>query len=368
MTTKPLSTNDLEEPENLLTCGTSSQVSENLLTCATSSQVSNWQSYLRGYCEVSPRTITAYTAHVRRMLDDVGRPEDLDFQALVGHFRRLATATSERRRPYSTATRAQAVSAVKSFCFYLSIAGVLPANPARHLRVPRIYRARRSVLTRGELIKLLGSPRVVPIDPVELRDRAMINLIFWCGLRSGEIAGIEVGDVESVDDDSAVLQLVLRHTKWAPEDQVLALEDTTAKLLTTYLRRGRPQLKGEVALFPAVRTGKGIGPDTVRKIFTEHVRRAEIRPRGRQLSPHCLRHTLASMLIQTPDWTLEDVRIHMRHQSAQTTHSYLHTTPRRTAALLNRRHPLRTPGRRTTLDRLEGTLRALHEQQSLFQS
>lgn len=335
---------------------------------SATSHLSSWQSYLQGYCEVSPRTITAYTIHVRRMLDDVGAPpEGLDFQLLVEHFRRLATATSDRRRPYSTATRAQAASAVKSFCFYLSIAGVLPSNPARHLRAPRIYRARRPVLTRGELINLLGSPRVVPLDPIELRDRTLINLMFWCGLRSGEIAGLEVADVEAIDENSSVLQLVLRHAKWSPEDQVLAVEDTTARLVAAYLEHGRPQLKGDVALFPALRTGKGLGPDTVRKIFAEHVRRCDIRPRGRRLSPHSLRHTLATMLVQTPDWTLEDVRIHMRHQSAQTTHEYVHTTPRRTASLLSRRHPLRTPARRTALDRVEGALRALHEQQNLFQ-
>jgi integrase len=162
----------------------------------------------------------------------------------------------------------------------------------------------------------------------------MLALMYWCGLRVDEVGGLAVEDVVWVEEREA-WELVVRRAKSSWEDVVLPIEDATGKLLSSYKLGVREGLPGDVALFPSLRPGRkkdrgrGLKPDAVRKIFEARRKAAGIRLRGRVLTPHCLRHTLATELVNTPGWELDDVQAHMRHASMDTTRGYVHRSENR---------------------------------------
>src|SRR3954467_12973799 len=144
----------------------------------------------------------------------------------------LATGDSDHRAA-SPATIHRKSACLRSFYRHLRREGLRESDPTATLSAPRRSRKLPQVLTRGEVAKLPSQPRGT--EPQALRDRALLELMYACGLRASEATGLELGDVDVEDR-------VLRARGKGSKERIVPVGQAAMRALRTYLERGRPAL------------------------------------------------------------------------------------------------------------------------------
>src|SRR4029453_11407640 len=145
----------------------------------------------------------------------------------------LARGDGARRAPASPATIHRKSACLRSFYRHLRRDGLLEGDPTATLSTPRRARKLPQVLTRGEGEKLLSQPRGT--EPSALRDRALLELMYACGLRASEAIGLELLDVDAEEG-------VLRARGKGSKERIVPIGAGALKALRTYLEWGRPGL------------------------------------------------------------------------------------------------------------------------------
>ena len=198
-----------------------------------------------------------------------------------------------------------------------------PQRPRRTRKLPG--------LTRGEVEKLLSQPRGT--EPAALRDRALLELMYACGLRASEAIGLELMDVD-IDEG------VLRARGKGSKERVVPIGQAAIGALRPYLERGRPALvKGsaEPHLFVNFRGGS-LTRQGLYKIVRRHALTAGLADR---MSPHTLRHTFATHLL-AGGCDLRSVQEMLGHADVSTTQLYTHLSSERLKDVYFRAHPRAT--------------------------
>lgn len=317
----------------------------------------DWASYLVAVEGRATTTVKGYRRIVGAMAAQLGveDPGELRFEDLERHLRHLYAAGM------SSATRAQTVCAIRSFCRYLAARGVLDASPAVQLRRPRVYRREPQVLAPEEVRRLTytGQRQELPADPMEIRNRVMWYVMYIAGLRCSEVGPLQVDRLSWHDEGERVFSLLVQRAKRARGDVRLALDLDGSRLLAVYLplraelfrRRGTES----PYLFPADHGG----PLTRHRVYELFRQRLDALGMGgprRRITPHTLRHSLATHLLQA-GWDIRDVMERLRHGSIETTALYLHTHVSGQARRLQSMHPLR--GKRSRAPHVGKALTAL---------
>jgi site-specific recombinase XerD len=240
-----------------------------------------------------------------------GRGTDLDavdVRVLAEYAAELGRA---RPRKLAPATIARKLAAVRSFLRHaLGAARVPDASfaPRRPRRLP-------------------DAPRVEEVDaelegveregPLGLRDRALVELVYSCGLRSAEAVGLDLADVDFEQEHVHV------HGKGG-KDRVVPLGEEAALWLARYLREARPELArgAENALFLSVR-GRRLDTSALRRLLPH---------------PHRLRHAFATHLLEGGA-DLRTIQELLGHSSLSTTQVYSHVDARRLRRVYDRSHP-----------------------------
>src|SRR5690242_12806651 len=159
--------------------------------------VMDFLSYLEFERGLSRNTLEAYRSDLLQLgayLDRSGvELLEATHSELAGFLDELA-AGSEERAAVSPATLQRKVACLRSFYRHLRRESLLDHDPTADLRAPRKSQKLPHVLSRGEVAKLLAAPRGT--DPAMLRDRALLEVMYACGLRASEATGLEVGDVD----------------------------------------------------------------------------------------------------------------------------------------------------------------------------
>jgi integrase/recombinase XerD len=236
-------------------------------------------------------------------------------------------------KPASPATVHRKAACLRSFFRHLRREGVRDSDPTATLTPPRRGRKLPNVLTRGEIELLLGQPKGT--EPPALRDRALLELMYACGLRASEAIGLEVGDVDLEDK-------ILRARGKGSKERIVPVGGTAAGAVRIYLERGRPALvKGapEPHLFVNFRGGP-LTRQGLYKIVLRHARRAGLEDR---LSPHTLRHTFATHLL-AGGCDLRSVQEMLGHADVATTQLYTHLSSQRLKDVYFKAHPRATLG------------------------
>jgi integrase/recombinase XerD len=234
-------------------------------------------------------------------------------------------------RPASPATIHRKSACLRSFYRHLRRDGLLDTDPTATLSAPRRTRKLPQVLTRGEVEKLLSQPRGT--EPAALRDRALLELMYACGLRASEAIGLELMDV---DTDEGVLRARGKGSK----ERVVPIGQAAIGALRPYLERGRPALvKGsaEPHLFVNFRGGS-LTRQGLYKIVRRHALTAGLADR---MSPHTLRHTFATHLL-AGGCDLRSVQEMLGHADVSTTQLYTHLSSERLKDVYFRAHPRAT--------------------------
>jgi len=224
-------------------------------------------------------------------------------------------AGSEERPPVSPATLQRKVACLRSFYRHLRRLDLVTDDPTVLLRAPKQTRRLPQVLSRDEVARLLDAPRGA--EPPALRDRALLELMYACGLRASEAIALEVGDV---DLDTGVLRARGKGAK----QRLVPIGSAASRALVAYLTRGRPRLVGdrmEATLFLNHRGGR-LTRQGLYKIVQRHARAAGLE---NKMSPHTLRHTFASHLL-AGGCDLRSLQEMLGHADIATTQIYMHRT------------------------------------------
>jgi integrase/recombinase XerD len=239
----------------------------------------------------------------------------------------LADGASDRR-PLAPATLSRKVAALRSFYRHLRREGTLEHDPTAELRGPRRTRTLPRVLSRDEVARLLSEPRGA--GPRALRDRALLELMYACGLRSSEAIGLELADV---DLDEALLCARGKGSK----ERIVPIGRQAVSALRAYCRSGRPALLGagaESRLF-VNRRGTRLTRQGLYKIIQGHARRAGLHEK---MSPHTLRHTFATHLL-AGGCDLRSLQEMLGHADLATTQVYTHLSADRLKDAYFSAHP-----------------------------
>ena len=235
-------------------------------------------------------------------LSRIDRDAVLAYEAeLVGSG--LAPATIERR-----------VSAIKGFHRFLVREGISAKNPTDSLRLPKVPDTLPDVLSVEQVDRMLSQP--FDDDAAGLRNRAILEVLYGCGLRVSELTGLDSGGLLL---DEGFLRVVGKGSK----ERVAPIAGAAADALRDYLERGRPELakpyaKPTSAVFLNARGGR-----LTRQSVHAIVARAGLSIGVENLHPHTLRHSFATHLL-SGGADLRVIQEMLGHSDISTTQIYTH--------------------------------------------
>jgi integrase/recombinase XerD len=251
-------------------------------------------------------------------VDTLARPE---LEALVRDL------MSEGRSPRSVA---RAVACFRGFYRFLVVDGRLKGSPADDLRPPRAWKVLPKYLSVDDVDLLIAQPDVATARG--LRDRALIELLYATGMRVSELIQLRPADVN-------LEASYLTCTGKGAKQRIVPFGDEAGAWVTRYLREARGQLLGKRSsprLFVNARGG-GVGLTRVGfwKILKAYARRAGL---IRTLSPHTLRHSFATHLLERGA-DLRAIQMMLGHADLSTTQMYTHVLEQRMRTIYDRFHP-----------------------------
>ncbi len=238
---------------------------------------------------------------------------------------------------YERTTINRHLSAIRGFYRWLELTGTASSNPAEALSGPKKGKHLPHVLRRDEMIRLLAVHG--PVDetgrereqsPSDLRDQAILELLYACGARISEVASLTLGDI---DFNTKLVKVTGKGNK----QRIIPLHDLCIATLEDYLDNARPQLlagKRCDHMFVSTR-GNPMSADVIRRMFKNTVRAAGL---DTSLSPHDMRHTFATDLLEG-EADLRSVQEMLGHASLSTTQVYTHLSPARLKEAHARAHP-----------------------------
>jgi integrase/recombinase XerD len=240
----------------------------------------------------------------------------------------LAKGDGADRAPASTATLHRKAACLRSFYRHLRRENLLSDDPTAALSSPRRATRLRSVPTPGSAQSLLPAP--TGSHPASLRDRALLEVMYACGLRASEVIGLAVTDV---DLDEGLLRARGKGSK----ERVVPVGRAAVGALRSYLSHGRPalvKLTPERALFVNFR-GQALTRQGLYKIVRRH---ASTVGHADRMSPQTLRHTFATHLL-SGGCDLRSVQEMLGHADVATTQLYTHLSPDHLKDVYFRAHP-----------------------------
>jgi integrase/recombinase XerD len=230
--------------------------------------------------------------------------------------------------PLSARSAARHVSALRTFFRFLVREGIVPSNPLSEVRAPRIGRPLPKYLTPTEVERLLAAPPRT--DPVSLRDRTLLLLLYATGLRATEAVSLRL---EQLDFSVGFLRVLGKGGK----ERVVPVARPALDELNLYLRDSRPSLLNKRVsnlLFPG-RSGRPLTRQTLWNRIRHWARAAGIEG---HLSPHTLRHSFAGHLL-AGGADLRAVQAMLGHADIATTQIYTYVTPDRLRQVHQKHHP-----------------------------
>lgn len=236
-----------------------------------------------------------------------------------------------RRRADGSSPRsvARATSAIRGCFQFLAAEGILASDPTEGLDNPRRWAVLPKVLSPEEVRRLLDAPDVE--TPRGLRDRAILELLYACGIRVSELTALVLDGLRLPDGF-----VVVRGKR--EKQRVVPVADASARWVARYLAEARPRIRGAAAaravfLGPS---GRPITRQTVFGLLKKAARGAGL-PAG-SVSPHVLRHAFATHLVDNGA-DLRAVQMMLGHASIATTEVYTHVSRARVRRVYDRTHP-----------------------------
>jgi integrase/recombinase XerC len=224
------------------------------------------------------------------------------------------------------ASSARKLAAIKSFCRYLTRRGLLDRNPVEGMRTPKQPKFLPRVLTKDDADALMGFPAGEMLG--SLRDRALLETLYSTGARVSELVALDI-------DDASEAQGLIRLRGKGRKERIVPIGDVALQAIRRY-RASLPRHVSGVppsALFCNHRGGR-LTSRSVARI----VARYSSRLAGGAVSPHTLRHSFATHLLDEGA-DLRSIQEMLGHASLSTTQRYTHVATDHLMAVYDRAHP-----------------------------
>ncbi|MFC5338574.1 tyrosine recombinase XerC [Leucobacter denitrificans] len=238
------------------------------------------------------------------------------------------------------ATLARHVATLKSFGTWLESRRLVPGNPASRLRTPKTPRALPRVLSKEQMVRVLdrAETRAAAGDPEQIRDHAILELLYSSALRVSELISLRI---EGYDSRSRSVKVVGKGSK----ERIVPLGAPAARTVERYIAEGRRPLlerntdpspkTAQTALFIGNRNGTALNSSAVYRLVS---RELDEEPGGGPRGPHTLRHTAATHLLDGGA-DLRVVQEILGHSSLSSTQVYTHVSMERLSETYRQAHP-----------------------------
>ncbi|MGM0522174.1 MAG: site-specific tyrosine recombinase XerD [Pseudomonadota bacterium] len=240
----------------------------------------------------------------------------------------IAWFDERRAQGYQLRSNARLLSSLRSFYRWARLNGDVERDPLATIKLPRVQPGLPHTLDEDEVERLLAAPDTA--TAIGIRDRAMLELLYACGLRVSELVGLTL-------DALNLKQGVVRVRGKGDKDRLVPLGDEALDWLERYLRTARNEMMTDPmrpALFPG-RSDKSMTRQTFWHRIKAHAMAAGI---AKPLSPHTLRHAFATHLLNHGA-NLRVVQLLLGHSDLSTTQIYTHVAQARLESLHAHHHP-----------------------------
>jgi tyrosine recombinase XerC len=290
--------------------------------------VKQFLNYLSSERNYSEHTINAYRGDIKQFLLYLNRLDIGPSEVRYLTIRRYLAWLSSLKN-YSRRTLARKLSTVKTFYKFLLRLKIVSENPALLISSPKTEKKLPYTLKEylvGKLIDQADKDR-----ELGLRNKAILELLYGCGLRVSEIVALNVDDID-------FNQLLVKVFGKGQKERILPLNEPTIKALKDYFKylrvklvRGSPQQK---ALF-VNRYGGRLSANGIRKLLTKYATQLDLQIK---LTPHVLRHSFATHLLEGGA-DLRSVQDLLGHVDLSSTQVYTHLSKARLKYIYKRTHP-----------------------------
>jgi integrase/recombinase XerD len=276
---------------------------------------------------LAKNTLEAYSRDIVRYLNHLeaegyerfSQVRPLDVAAFIGHLKE--TGLSPR-------SRARALSAIRMFHRFLLIENYCDANPTAIIEAPKTIGKLPSLLSAREVEKLLAS--TTGQGSGEVRDRAMLELLYATGLRVSELVSLKVRDINM---EAGFLLTMGKGEK----ERLVPIGESARTALAEYSADARPGLDRS-GLSPYLFLSR-LGSRMTRQAFWNIIKKRALEAGiARNISPHTLRHSFATHLLENGA-DLRSVQIMLGHADLSTTQIYTHVTRERLKRVHEEFHP-----------------------------
>jgi tyrosine recombinase XerC len=301
-------------------------------SAGVTNEIGDFLDYLTYERNVSVNTVHAYRVDLESFVGFLCNDyftlarDQLDLKK-VDHLAIRSYLAHLARRKLARTSAARQLSAMRSFFKYLMREGTLEANPARGVATPKREKHLPSVLQPADVVLLLEQADTS--NPLGIRDRAFLEVLYASGLRISELVGIDIDDVE------LRARLVKVRGKGSKE-RIVPFGSKAEEAIRAWMAV-RGDLLADVeepALFVNYR-GQRITTRSVRRLFDGYVRKASLRA---GVSPHTMRHSFATHLLNAGA-DLRGIQELLGHVSLSTTQKYTHLNDFQLIAVYRKAHP-----------------------------
>lgn len=302
------------------------------------------------------RAFVSYLAVERHASPETIRNYRSDLEQLLSFLRRVTTSAQARRvrvdsvtpediRSYlhwldrkgeKASSLARKLACLRSFYRFLVREGLAHRNPAEDIRSPKLPKQLPRVLTKDDANALMEFPTGQSSLP--LRDRALLETLYSTGARVSEVVGINLGDLHTAD---GVVHLRGKGRK----ERMVPIGDAAIEAIETYRKSLRPPSTDHRRSAPVFLNHRG-GRLTTRSVASM-VARYSSRLAGGAVSPHALRHSYATHLLDEGA-DLRSIQEMLGHASLSTTQKYTHVATAQLLAVYDRAHPRARTARNTS--------------------
>jgi integrase/recombinase XerC len=296
----------------------------------TAELIVQYEEHLALVRNLADNSIRGYVSDLQSFLNHIEKLGITEFADLdITHIRSwLANLQSTGA---SRSTMARRIVSIRAFTYWAASQGWIPTDIGAKLAIPKAHKTLPEVLSQNEtqlVLQSLITKRMEEPTALNIRDLAMVEILYAAGIRVSELCGLNLGDFDSSRN-------TLRVIGKGDKERVVPLGIPAVKALNEWVSIARPEFvlgSSMNATFLGSR-GKRIDQRTVREVVYQAMSAI-----GSHMSPHGLRHTAATHLLEGGA-DLRTVQEILGHSSLATTQIYTHVSPERLKSAYSQAHP-----------------------------
>lgn len=276
---------------------------------------------------LSNNTLSAYKSDLTKLALFLQRYFDEMSLVNANESHMLAYLGVRLEQNFSQRSTARMLSSSRAFFIDLVANKKRESNPVAHIGNPKLPQYLPGTLSENQVEQLLEAPNIS--DPIQMRDKAMLELLYATGIRVSELVNLQMHEL-------GLLQGVIRVTGKGGKERLVPMGEEALECIQQYLKVGRPELlKRPInTVFPSNR-----GQTMTRQTFWHRIKHyAVVAGIPGKLSPHTLRHAFATHLLNHGA-DLRVVQMLLGHSDLSTTQIYTHVATQRLQSLVKNHHP-----------------------------